>query len=134
MATRYPHVSILGIDLSPTPLDPSLLPPNLSFEIDDVNEGLKHYHGQFEVIQMRSVMAGINDIDETVQDVMLCLKPGGLLIMICADTTVYSEDRITAAKIPDTRLQGAGSEGSWFSKILRGAYLLLYPCLSIRYL
>lgn len=124
MARKYPHVSVLGVDLSPTPLDQSLLPPNLSFEIDDVNEGLEHFHNQFDVIHMRSAMAGIKDIDKTIDDVQRCLKPGGLVILICADTRIYGEDRLHAAKVPDTVREGANSEGSWFRKIIWGPYIL----------
>lgn len=108
------------MDLSPTPLDQSLLPPNVSFEIDDINEGLDHFHGQFDVIHMRSAMAGINDIDKTLVDIELCLKPGGLIILICADLRTYSEDRLHPAKIPDLDKEGPNSEGSWVRKIVRG--------------
>jgi trans-aconitate methyltransferase len=120
MARRFPRAAILGIDLSPTPIDENRTPPNVSFEIDDVNEGLEHYHGLFSLIHMRSVMTGIRDIDKTVADVELCLKPGGLLIMLCADLRLYEEDLVRAAKIPDPEKEGPESEGSWTYKILRG--------------
>lgn len=120
MARQYPHALVLGIDVSPTPIDFSLIPDNLSFEIDDVNQGLEHFHGQYDVIHMRSVMTGIYDIDKTVEDIQLCLKPGGVIILICADIQIYGEDRLHAIKIPDPRNEGPNSTGSWFHKIIWG--------------
>lgn len=121
MAKRYPHASVLGVDLSPTPLDEARVPRNVCFEIDDVNDGLGHYHGQFDVIHMRGVMTGIKDIEKTVEALQLCLKPGGLLILMCGDLRLYGEDLIHAAKIPDLEKDGPDSEGSWTHKIVWGA-------------
>jgi hypothetical protein len=59
MARRYPHCSVLGVDLAPTPIDQSLIPPNLSFEIDDVNAGLEHFHEEMDIIHMRLVNSWI---------------------------------------------------------------------------
>lgn len=120
MARRYPHVSVLGVDLAPTPIDLSLIPQNLSFEIDDVNRGLEHFHGQFNVIHMRSAMTGIKDMDRTVEDLQQCLKPGGLLILMCADIRLYGEDQLHAPKIPDTTNEGPDAKGSWTRKIVWG--------------
>lgn len=120
MAQKYPHVSVLGVDLAPTPFEQPLLPANLSFEVYDVNKGLGRYHDQFDIIHMRSAMTGIWDIDKTVEDIQLCLKPGGLVILLCADTRIYGEDRLHSVKIPDPTKEGPDSEGSWFHKIIHG--------------
>jgi hypothetical protein len=55
MARKYPHCSVVGVDLAPTSLDPSLFPPNITFEIDDVNNGLAHFHESFDVVHARLV-------------------------------------------------------------------------------
>lgn len=39
VARRFPHASVKGVDVAPTPLDTTAFPPNLEFEIDDVNHG-----------------------------------------------------------------------------------------------
>jgi hypothetical protein len=53
MAKRYPHADVVGVDLAPVPMDQSLYPSNLRFEIDDVNHGLTHFYNNFDLIHFR---------------------------------------------------------------------------------
>jgi hypothetical protein len=66
-------------------------------------------------------MTGITDMDKTINDLQLCLKPGGLLILMCADIRLYGEDRLHAATIPDSVNEGFNAKGSWARKIVWGA-------------
>lgn len=73
-------------------------------------------------------MTGIHDIDKTVEDIQTCLKPGGLVILMCADIQIYDEDRVSAVKIPDIEKEGPDSKGSWFHKVIWGTRnCYLYP-------
>lgn len=118
MSKRYPHATVVGVDLVPTPIDQSLFPPNLRFEIDDINQGLSHFHDQFDLVHIRCVGGGIHDYRATMEDVQQCLKPGGLAIFIGGDGTLYSEDRLHAAKFPTV---DSDNEGSWLRKLSWGA-------------
>lgn len=122
MATKYPHVTVLGVDVAPTPVDQSLFPPNLTFEIDDINLGLTHFHGQFDVIHMRCVNTGITDIDRTFVDLQQCLKPGGLLIIVDGDIWIGAEDKETVVKNAkvegDGDVSGVSEDGSWFRRFM----------------
>jgi len=119
MALKYPHCEVQGVDLAPTPLDASMFPPNLQFEIDDVNHGIPHFYDQFDLVHARCVMVGITDSEKTMRELQLCLKPGGLLILINGDKNIYDEQKIKVkmAKIEgDEDVDSVSQEGSWFQR------------------
>lgn len=62
MAQKFPHARAVGIDLAPVPVESAQIPPNCQFEIDDANLGLQHFQGQFDLVHMRSVCAGVRQI------------------------------------------------------------------------
>ncbi|CAG8651721.1 2079_t:CDS:10, partial [Acaulospora colombiana] len=43
MARQFPHARVTGVDMAPTPLPEDQLPPNIDFEIDDINLGLEQF-------------------------------------------------------------------------------------------
>lgn len=120
MARKYPHTKVTGVDLAPTTLDPSLFPPNITFEVDDVNKGLAHFHGQFDLVHARCISGGIERFQEMMEDAELCLKPGGLIVFVDGDGTICSTDRLHPAKFPE---ETSKEEGSWFRKVVRGTVI-----------
>jgi hypothetical protein len=80
------------------------------------------------MIQMRCVMAGITDIEKTIKDLLLSLKPGGFLVIIDGDRPMNT-DRETA--IPVAKLEGdevdstASENGSWLARICEGMWQIL---------
>jgi hypothetical protein len=62
MAREFPQCDVVGLDLTPAPIDIELLPPNCHFEIDDINLGLSHYHGLFDLIHVRCIGSGVSFI------------------------------------------------------------------------
>jgi SAM-dependent methyltransferase len=151
MAVKFPHVSVvqlflkstltlnntylvkasvLGIDVSPTPIDEASFPPNLSLEIYDINLGLSHLDGQIDLLHMRCVAGGIYDMGKTLQDLQRCLKPGGLLLVVDGDVSTLCEDRKTI--LPLKRLHddggpeitGVSEQGSWFRRLFWGTHVM----------
>ncbi|PVG03326.1 hypothetical protein CPB86DRAFT_793754 [Serendipita vermifera] len=121
MARRFPHASVLGIDLAPPPVDAGEIPSNVQFEIDDVNFGLSHFYDQFDLIHTRCISAGINDMDKTMRELQLCLKPGGLLLIVDGDINFReTRDRlIPLAKLPeDGDVDSVSEDGSWTRRIV----------------
>lgn len=59
MAKEFGHANVVGVDLVPVPLDNTTVPQNVRMEIDDINLGLPHFHGQFDLVHLRWVTAGI---------------------------------------------------------------------------
>lgn len=90
MAREFPHCQVLGIDLAPVPLDPEDLPPNCSFEMDDVNQGLDHLQGMYDLVHARAFAIGLKDFRTSLQQIVECLKPGGILIWMDGDYDFYS--------------------------------------------
>lgn len=60
MASKFPHVQFIGMDLAPAILSEYTIPDNCRFELGDVNRGLPHYHGQFDLIHIRQLGAGVS--------------------------------------------------------------------------
>ncbi|PVF94108.1 hypothetical protein CPB86DRAFT_713818 [Serendipita vermifera] len=121
MARRFPHASVLGVDLTPPPMDNAAFPPNLHFELDDINNGLSHFYDQYDVVHLRCVMGGIKDVDQSIVEFQKCLKPGGVLVIIEGDPNLY-EARETPArlkKLPgDSDMSSVSEDGSWLRRMV----------------
>ena len=59
MAKEFPHATVLGVDLIPCPANPSDIPSNCRFEIDDINHGLDHFSGAFDLVHVRCIALGV---------------------------------------------------------------------------
>ncbi|CAM1506127.1 Fc.00g057680.m01.CDS01 [Cosmosporella sp. VM-42] len=77
MAARYPHVDILGTDLS-SALLPKDVPPNVTFEIADAVE--EWPDRTYDFIHMRNLVGGgIRDWEALLCSAFAHLRPGGQL-------------------------------------------------------
>lgn len=128
MAASFPHVQVLGIDMAPLPPSPSPHPPNFSFSITNINDGLSHLHNQFDLIHARCIGGGVSDYSKTLKDFELCLKPGGLLVVMEGDR-IFQKDRKRYIKMatldePDS----TNEENSWLARFVWGELVYLFPC------
>lgn len=114
MARQFPHARVTGVDMSPTPLPEDQLPPNIEFEVDDINLGLEHFAGRFDLVHLRCTASGIQDYTQAITYAARCLKPGGMLLSIEIDTQICAEDMITTQKIATPNQQ----DGSWLARFL----------------
>lgn len=85
MSREFPHCQVLGIDLAPVPLLPEQIPPNCTFEMDDVNRGLEHHRGQYDLVHARTMGIGLTDYRKTLEHLSDCLKPGGMILYLDGD-------------------------------------------------
>lgn len=141
MAHRFPHARVVGIDLAPIPIDLETAPTNLRFEIDDINLGLEHYHGSCDLVHIRCIGSGvrpghvieslvyqsdvlqIRNYATMMRDAEACLKPGGLIIFMDGDMTMYSEDFIHPVPIGLEEEEGGDPKrGSWHHRLCRGSF------------
>ncbi|KAL3424472.1 methyltransferase domain-containing protein [Phlyctema vagabunda] len=74
MGDEHPSAEILGIDLSPT--QPSMVPPNVRFEIDDIEKPWT-FHDNFDLIHSRFMAAAIADWPVYVAQAYKHTRPGG---------------------------------------------------------
>lgn len=112
-------MEVVGIDLSPVPIDPKDLPPNCRFEIEDFQKGLTDHQNQFDLVQARNIASGIKDANKTMADARNCLKPGGMLLWMEPDRDWFT---------PDIHVcQPLGSEenptGTWLGRLVCGKLL-----------
>jgi SAM-dependent methyltransferase len=125
MARRFPHVSVLGIDVTPPTYDPEKHPPNVQFQTYNINDGMSPFRNQFDLIQMRFVGIGVANVEETLQELALSLKPGGLFTLIEGDMWVLNEQRMPMPmiKLPGDEAETFSREdGSWVARINNGMY------------
>lgn len=64
MADSYPGAEVIGVDLSPS--QPILVPPNVSFELDDVEEEWT-WTRSFDYIHVRYMDGVIRDWHRLIQ-------------------------------------------------------------------
>ncbi|KAF2181082.1 S-adenosyl-L-methionine-dependent methyltransferase [Zopfia rhizophila CBS 207.26] len=74
MGDKYPSAEILGNDLSP--IQPSLVPPNVKFEVDDV-ENTWVYSSKFDYIHSRYMTCSLKDWPKLMRQAYQFTKPGG---------------------------------------------------------
>ncbi|KAF9877078.1 methyltransferase domain-containing protein [Colletotrichum karsti] len=89
MADVFPNAEIIGNDLSA--IQPSWVPPNVKFEIDDVESswvGTK----KFDYIFVRHMLVAIADWPKLVKNVYKHLDPGGWAEFQDLNSEYYSDD------------------------------------------
>ncbi|KAL1876834.1 hypothetical protein VTK73DRAFT_9136 [Phialemonium thermophilum] len=89
MGDEFPNAEVLGNDLSA--VQPEWVPPNVKFEIDDVESPWSH-QAPFDFIFCRYMAACILDWPKLVNSIYENLSPGGWAEFQDFDLQYYSED------------------------------------------
>ena len=89
MGDKFPNAKILGNDLSA--VQPRWVPPNVSFEVDDV-EADWTYSQKFDFIFCRAMGMGIRNWPRLIQQCYEFTEPGGLAEFIDFDLAYGSPD------------------------------------------
>ncbi|KAI8631077.1 S-adenosyl-L-methionine-dependent methyltransferase [Xylariaceae sp. FL1651] len=97
MGDRYPDATILGIDLSP--IQPTSVPPNVSFQIDDVEDTWVH-DNDYDFIHMRESSGYMRSTPTVIQSALAHLKPGGWFELQEFHWIAEKEDGTIDPKIP----------------------------------
>ncbi|KUJ21593.1 S-adenosyl-L-methionine-dependent methyltransferase [Mollisia scopiformis] len=90
MADIFPAATIKGVDLSP--IQPSWIPPNCIFEIDDVTLPWTFHEESYDLVHIREMFGSIGDWDELFLQAYQTLKPGGYLECAEHSVTPVSDD------------------------------------------
>ncbi|KAL7272175.1 hypothetical protein RUND412_005034 [Rhizina undulata] len=75
IADQFPSATVIGVDLSP--IQPKWVPPNLTFEVDDIEETWPYRANSFDFINIRNMAAFIHDWPKLYRQAFKALKPGG---------------------------------------------------------
>lgn len=89
MAEAYPAAEIIGTDISP--IQPSWVPPNCQFQIDDAQLEWTFEPGSFDFIHIRALYGSISDWTQLYQEAFNALEPGGFLENFELNITLYSD-------------------------------------------
>jgi SAM-dependent methyltransferase len=90
MADKYPSAQVTGIDIAP--IQPSWIPPNCVFELDDVEEDWSFKKETFDFIYAREFLTAIRDWDRLIRQSFDHLKPGGWLELSATVPDIRSDD------------------------------------------
>ncbi|KAF5251005.1 hypothetical protein FANTH_3869 [Fusarium anthophilum] len=87
---QYPSANVIGTDLSPC--QPSWVPPNVRFEIDDATEAWTWENDHFDFIHIRYLFGAIPDWYHLFAEAYRCSSPGGWIESAEADVRIRSDD------------------------------------------
>ncbi|KAL1991215.1 hypothetical protein VTN49DRAFT_5719 [Thermomyces lanuginosus] len=86
----HPSAEVIGCDLSPT--QPTLVPPNVKFLVDDIESDWTYEKNPFDFIHARSLMISIRDFGKLIKQCYRSVKPGGWVEFQDWDGYPTSED------------------------------------------
>ncbi|CCX34763.1 Similar to Phosphoethanolamine N-methyltransferase 1; acc. no. Q9FR44 [Pyronema omphalodes CBS 100304] len=94
MAYEFPGAQVTGIDLSP--IQPSWIPSNCTFEVDDVEATWTIAPRTIDYIHIRGLLGSINDWPALLAQAFSSMKPGGMVEI--TDIETYFEVEGDVAK------------------------------------
>jgi len=109
MGEKFPDADVLGNDLSP--IQPRWVPPNVHFEVDDVEKEWT-YSRKFDFIHARALYGALKDWPGLVGRVFEFLEPGGYCEFYELDVTVETVDGSIAPDSPLKRFSSTYIEAA----------------------
>ncbi|KIX08874.1 uncharacterized protein Z518_03531 [Rhinocladiella mackenziei CBS 650.93] len=116
-ADEHPSATVIGTDLSP--IQPTWIPPNLSFEISDCCEEWSFPNESFDFIHVRGLYGSVANWDAFYREVSKCLKPGGYVEQVEQSVVPKSYDGTTDGTIFEEWGNVSLEAGDAFGKTLR---------------
>ncbi|KAF9011053.1 S-adenosyl-L-methionine-dependent methyltransferase [Cyathus striatus] len=89
VARDFPSCDAVAVDL--VPMQSTSMPPNCRSEVDDINLGLEHFYGDFNVVHARLISSGIKDYKSLIDHISKVLRPGGMVDV--SEFDFYAYDR-----------------------------------------
>lgn len=90
MADKHPSAEVTGVDIAA--VQPSWVPSNCQFEIDDVEETWVRAENSYDFIHAREFMLSIRDWPRLIEQCYAHLKPGGYLELAGTYPYLASDD------------------------------------------
>ncbi|QKX57065.1 uncharacterized protein TRUGW13939_04173 [Talaromyces rugulosus] len=116
-ADQHPSARVIGTDLSP--IQPSLVPPNVQFEIDDCCEEWVYSRDDFDFIHVRGLYGCVADWGKFYEQALRHLKPGGYIEQVEQSVVPKSDDGSTDGTIFEAWGKVSLEAGDAFGKTLR---------------
>jgi cyclopropane fatty-acyl-phospholipid synthase-like methyltransferase len=96
-ADEHPEAQVYGIDLSP--IQPDFIPPNVTFEVDDLEEPWTFSH-KFDFIFSRMMVAGFANFPRFFEQSFENLNAGGWIELVDICFPVQCDDGTLAEDAP----------------------------------
>ncbi|KAK4986249.1 hypothetical protein LTR50_005428 [Elasticomyces elasticus] len=99
MGDAYPSAQVIGTDLSP--IQPKWVAPNVTFEIDDMDDEWVYGANTFDLVHVRFMGTAVKDWSLLCKKAFYALKPGGYLEIAdltnppaCDDDTIPANSQV----------------------------------------
>lgn len=89
-ADENPQAEVIGTDISP--IQPSWVPPNLKFEIEDFTQAWTFPPESFDYVHMRYLYGSVPDWHALFREAYRVCRPGGWVESFEASPMIYSDD------------------------------------------
>ncbi|KAM0413651.1 hypothetical protein ACHAPD_006889 [Fusarium lateritium] len=89
-ADQYPNAEVIGTDLSP--IQPSWVPPNVKFDLEDATRDWSWSENSFDFVHMRYLIGAISDWGVLFKEAFRCCKPGGSIESVEVNPLFLSDD------------------------------------------
>lgn len=90
VAEKYPGAEVIGTDLSP--IQPTWVPPNVQFQIDDAESEWTFARNSFDLVHIRHLNGAIKDWGRLIKEAYRCTKPGGWIELAEYEFFLHSDD------------------------------------------
>ncbi|KAF5009420.1 hypothetical protein FDECE_4352 [Fusarium decemcellulare] len=115
-ADEFPNTNVIGTDISA--IQPSWVPANLEFQIDDCTQEWTFKENSLDYVHMRFLVGSIVDWPALYKQAYRCLKPGGYIESHEATPHIGSDDGTVSEKC---------AMGQWGKIFMEGGRKLQRP-------
>ncbi|KAJ0419647.1 S-adenosyl-L-methionine-dependent methyltransferase [Aspergillus carlsbadensis] len=116
-ADIHPSSSVIGTDLSP--IQPSWVPPNVQFEVDDCCDEWLYGRDTFDFVHIRGLYGSVADWDALYNQAYTHIKPGGYIEQVEQSVVPKSDDGSTEDTVFEEWGRISLQAGDAFGKSLR---------------
>ncbi|KAM0186346.1 hypothetical protein ACHAPI_011767 [Fusarium lateritium] len=89
-ADEHPDIEVIGTDLSP--IQPSWVPPNVKFELEDATNTWSWSENTFDLVHMRYLIGSITDWGALFKEAFRCCKSDGFVESVEVNPIFLSDD------------------------------------------
>ncbi|PLB52215.1 SAM dependent methyltransferase [Aspergillus steynii IBT 23096] len=116
-ADMHPSARVIGTDLSP--IQPSFVPPNVQFEVDDCCDPWLFPRDYFDYVHIRGLTGCVADWSAFYREAYTHIKPGGWIEQLEQSVEPKSDDGTTEGTIFEQWGEVSLQAGDAFGKTLR---------------
>ncbi|KAG8715329.1 hypothetical protein FRC11_004631 [Ceratobasidium sp. 423] len=102
MAQEFPHVHFLSLDMAP--IVDHIPRANVTFEVYDISTGILESNEAFDFVRIAHITEIIKDVPGVLKEAQRLLKPGGLLLVVESETTLYESHNTDQPSLDSTPL------------------------------